>query len=395
MAQAEVCYHLRDAEGHKLAAARAPRSLAGWSELTKMLTANQLAPSECLVAVEATGDLHLPWCEALHAAGAPVLALNPLVARRTTPVENAIRDQKADPIDAEGLAVTAQREGAALERFTYRSAPAAFGLRKLLAAQGAVRTALTNLKKHTGNLQQLCFPELKAVALSEGRQQAVLLRAATPAQFLALPFEEQQALADDKTAELLTAARGSFVPAQLAAAAATALQSMVRVVQQLTQSLRQLDREVTQQAAVAVPPARLALAHSLPGFGAKTTPLILACIPDQLWDRAQKRKQQTARLQALFGIEPRRRQSGKWTGHIKLSKRGIRAARTAMYQIAFCSVIHDPEMRAYYLRLTKQAKKPHKVALFDLARKHLRRLVAVISSGQPFTPRPPLAPCPP
>ena len=116
--------------------------------------------------------------------------------------------------------------------------------------------------------------------------------------------------------------------------------------------------------------------------------MVLAFVPPELWTRPQSRKKKVARLQALFGMDPRIRRSGRWQGRIKLSKRGCRPARTAMYQIAFCSVLHDAEMRAYYHRLTRVAKKPHKVALFDLARKHLRRLVAVLESEKSFTPRP-------
>jgi transposase len=309
------------------------------------------------------------------------------VAKRTTPVRNAIRDHKADPIDAEGLAQTAAREGPALTRFTYRSTPARFRLRKLLAAQAAVRAGLTDLKKHTGALQELAFPELAGLALSALRQRRLLQRAPTPAQIAALPAAELHALAGEHQAAVLAAARTSFAPAALTEASAPALQAMLGIIAQLETALRALDREVARYAPDAVPAERLALAHSLPGFGAKTTPIVLACVPAELWTRDQSRKKKVARIQALFGIDPRVRESGHWKGKVKLSKRGIRVARTAMYQIAFCSIVHDPQMRAYYRRLTQVEKKPHKVALFDLARKHLRRLVAVLETGRAYQPQ--------
>jgi transposase len=181
-AQASACFHLTNAAGQRLARGTVATTRVGWAHLQQQLHAHGLQPCDCLVAIEATGDLHLPWCEALSAAGATVLALNPLVAKRTMPVSNAIRDQKDDPIDAEGLAHTALREGAALARFTYQSAPAQTGLRKLLAAHRAVRRALTNLKKHTGALRQLMFPELAAVQLSQGRERRLLQAAPTPVQ---------------------------------------------------------------------------------------------------------------------------------------------------------------------------------------------------------------------
>jgi transposase len=387
-AQAGVAYHLQDTTGRLLARGIATKTHAGWTHLQQTFATHGLVAGDCFTAIEATGDHHLPWCEALTAVGATVLALNPLVARRTTPVRNAIRDHKADPIDAEGLAQTAAREGETLARFTYRSTPALFGLRKLLAAQAAVRAVLTDLKKHTGALQELCFPELDGLGLSALRQRRLLQKAPTPARLLALSADELRPLAGSQLAQVLTAAHTSFAPAALAEASALALQAMLGIVAQLETALRALDREVTRHAPTAVPAARLALARSLPGFGPKTTPLVLACVPAEMWTRDQRRKKKVARVQALFGMDPRLRESGQWKGKIKLSKRGIRAARTAMYQIAFCSVVHDPEMRASYQRLTQVEKKKHKVALFDLARKHLRRLVAVLESGKPYEPRP-------
>jgi transposase len=162
---------------------------------------------------------------------------------------------------------------------------------------------------------------------------------------------------------------------------------MLNVVEQLTAALREFDRQIAQHAPAAVPAERLALARTLPAFGPKTTPIILACVPSELWTRKQSRKKKVSRLQALFGIDPRKRESGRWKGKIKLSKRGIRPARTALYQLALCSIVHDPAMRAYYRRLTEQGKKTHKVALFDLARKHLRRLVAVLESDHAYEPK--------
>ena len=85
-------------------------------------------------------------------------------------------------------------------------------------------------------------------------------------------------------------------------------------------------------------------------------------------------------------MDPRLRQSGKWTGNIKLSKRGIGPARTALFQAAFCSLPKDAQMAAYYHGLRTRGK-THKHAMVDLMRKQLRRLVAVLVANQPFTPQ--------
>ena len=393
-AQANATYHVKDLSGRRLLAGKMEKSHAGYQAFLEALQAHGLRPADCLVAIEATGDCHLPWCEHLHAAGAEVLALNPLVAKRTTPASNAIRDAKSDPIDAESLANTALREGGALSRFRYRSAPKLLALHKQQAAARTVRAALTNLKKHYGSLLESTFPELRRVQLGEKAMRKLLTLAATPQQVVQLPRSKLIELIGEQAQAVLEAAKTSFAPAALAEACAPALQAIVKGIDTLEEKLRDIERDVAQAAATALDPSHLTLARTLPGFGEKTTPVILSHLPADFWQRQIPRKKKVAIAQAMFGIEPRIRTSGKWTGTIRLSKRGCRPARTALYQIATCSILHDQEMRAYYQRLRHVEKKAHKVALFCLARKHLRRLVAVLSSGTPFQKTSALTPVP-
>jgi transposase len=127
------------------------------------------------------------------------------------------------------------------------------------------------------------------------------------------------------------------------------------------------------------------LIRSLPGVGERTAAVLAAYLPASFagWGTHKKI---TARLQAYIGMDPRLRQSGQWTGNIKLSKRGIGPARTALFQSAFCSRPKDPQMKAYYRALRARGK-THKHAMIDLMRKQLRRLVAVLLTHQPFIPQ--------
>lgn len=376
-AQANAAYHLCARDGRLLGRGSAATTLEGWEQLTAELGRHNLQWSQVCVAVEATGQRHLPWSEAATAAGAQVLALNPLIAKRTTPVGNAVRDYKSDPIDAAGLTETALRCAAALTRFTYRSEPERFGLRKLLSVRETVRTSLTNLRKSAGDLADLVFPELGSVKLTLARQEALLTRAPSAAAIAALPLPELQTLVGDKALAVQTLARRSFAPPKLTAVLAPAVQGLLATVAAVQAQLQALDRQVAVQARKALDDERVQRARQLPGFGPKVTPVILACIPDELLDPHRSRRQQANKLQALFGCEPRLRTSGKWTGKIKISKRGIRPARTALYQAAFCALIHDSSLLAYYRRLRSRGKH-HKTALVDVMRRLLRRLVAVL-----------------
>lgn len=74
----------------------------------------------------------------------------------------------------------------------------------------------------------------------------------------------------------------------------------------------------------------------------------------------------------LEGLEPMARDSGKSTG-----KRPVRGGRSSVRDILFLvasiTAKYDPELKAFYERLTK-AGKPKKVVLIAVARKLLVRL---------------------
>ena len=72
-------------------------------ELLAKLQRHVPDPEQLFVLIEATGILHFNWSAALTRAGYAVAAINPLIARRLYRVENSIRDNKTDAIDARGL----------------------------------------------------------------------------------------------------------------------------------------------------------------------------------------------------------------------------------------------------------------------------------------------------
>ena len=167
------------------------------------------------------------------------------------------------------------------------------------------------------------------------------------------------------------------------------LRLLLATEQALATQLRNCDDTI----APALPAARVALLTTLPGFGERTAAVPATHLPASFagWG---PRKRIVARRQARFGCEPRLRQSGKWSGKVKLSKRGIAAGRTALFQAAFCALGHDEELAAYYAHLRAgtgpgQPGKTHKEAIVGVMRKQLRRLVAVRCSNQPFVPKPP------
>jgi transposase len=160
-----------------------PVSATGLHELLARLEAQSKEPERLLVLIEATGILHLNWAAALSNAGYAVAVLNPLMARRLCTVENSLRDNKTDPIDARGLcAIGALHGEKLLAHYRFSLSPEQFALQRLQTVRKAVRNALTNLKKTYQSVLELSFPELGSLLEVDGVGiRELLKRAPTPA----------------------------------------------------------------------------------------------------------------------------------------------------------------------------------------------------------------------
>lgn len=387
IAQTTAVAQLDRADGTRCWRGALPAEQAGWRQLEAILAQHGARWADTRVLLEATGLYHLPWAERLHAAGAEGYVLNPLLAARLQSAANALREHKTDRRDVHRLCETGRLYADQLARFRYRPAPASQGLKQLSHARAKLRTTLTNLKKSLKSQVELVFPALLAAKLNlaSARTAAILTTAPTAGAWRALPAAERRALAGDKQAALDQACAATLADETLAQACVPAVRTLLAAQQAIAAQLAAGDAQITPQ----LPAERVALIASLPGFGDRTAAVLAVYLPAHFagWG---KPKQITARLQALFGLDPRLRQSGKWKGKVKLSKRGIGAARTALFQAAFCSLAKDPQNAAYYAGLRARGKK-HKQAMVDVMRKQLRRLVAVLCANQPFIAKPHVA----
>jgi transposase len=387
-----------DAAKHKVRAALSNRSehvlfekdlsvqATGLRQLLAAIKRQVNDPEQLLVLIEATGLLHLNWSAALTKAGYAVAVINPLIARRLYTLQNSIRDNKSDPIDARGLCTIGLLHGEKLlvhYRFSLR--PEQFTLQRAQSVRKALRSALTNLKKTYQSLMDLSFPELGGLLQLDGvgiRQ--LLIQAPTPAAIAGkrLSTLEKNWMVRPKASALKALAADSMADPDLAAASGPALVALLQSVAAMEARLHALDQQIAKLACTSVDPQTKALIETIPGFGPVNAAKTLAWLPTEILHSGSNRKV-AARLQAFMGNDPRLRQSGQWKGHTKMSKRGVEMLRTAFFQSAFSAAHNDPELRAYYQCKRAQGK-THEVALSHLMRILTRRLVAVLRSGKPY-----------
>ena len=378
-AQAERCLFEQDL----------PASAPGVRALLARLQAQVPAPEQLLIVLEATGVLHLNWSAALSQAGYAVAVINPLMARRLCTLENSIRQNKTDPIDARGLCELGARHGEKLlAHYRFSLPPAQLASQRLQTVRKALRISLTNLKKTYQSLLDLSFPELGQFMELDGvGLRALLAQAPTPG---AIARKRLSTLEKDwklrpKAAALRALAADSIADPALSAASAPALQVILQALAELEARLRGLDTQIETLGGQSGDPHTKALLETIPGFGPITAAKVLAYLPHAILHAGSNRRA-AARLQAFMGNDPRLKESGQWKGQTKMSKRGVETLRTAFFQAAFSASHSDPELRAYYLRKRAQGK-CHQLALSHLMRILTRRMVAVLRSQQPYRPK--------
>jgi transposase len=386
IAKHKVRAALSDARGRLLFEKDLPVSAAGLRELLARLEGQSEEPERFLVLIEATGVLHLHWSGALSKAGYAVAVVNPLMARRLYTVENSLRDNKSDPIDARGLCSIGLLHGEKLlghYRFGLKAEP--FALQRLQTVRKGLRNALTNLKKTYQSILELSFPELGSLLEVDGVGiRELLAQAPTPAAIARkrLSTLENNWMLRAKAARLKALAADSIADPQLSAASAPALQAILEALTSMEARLRSLDQQIETLARQTIDPKTKALVESIPGFGPTVTAKVLAYLPVAILRSGNNRKV-AARLQAFMGNDPRLQESGQWKGQTRMSKRGVETLRTAFFQAAFNASLHDPELKAFYQRKRSQSK-THHIALSHLMRILTRRLVAVLRSGNPY-----------
>jgi len=377
-------YHCLDGSGSTLRkGAVGPRS----SEIASLVASLGTDPGGILVVAEATGMLHLGYCQSFAAEGCEVVAVNPLYCRARSR-RNAIRGAKSDPVDAEQLAELGLREPDELLSRFGMAACERVALQRFVSARKQLRSCLTNLLKHAGELACAMLPELSGLGLklTSSKVRALLADHPSPARIAALEEAELAKYVGGKAAALKLAAGRCFGSEAVASACSKGLLAcLVGQIESLYRSLDELDGKISALVRPCVGNRQLELAMSLVGFGEKTASRVLAFVPPEILSSGSKRKV-ARKLQALFGAEPRIRRSGRWKGRERISKRGIEIARTALFQASFCSLKFDPQLRSCYDR-QRASGKSHKQALVDVMRKQIERLVCVLVEDRPFKPK--------
>lgn len=386
---------LLDADERLVWRLRVPPTRAGFTALGERLAA--YAPGELVVGLEATGAYWLTvhaWLQGWAATrGAPLgklLVLNPL---QTRAFRNAsLRGSKTDRVDAVAIARLIRWSGQTLAAHVTPDA------RRAAAREvSRVRTEMIRLRAQEltrlGALYDRLFPELRDVFGDLGAKgaRAVLELWPTPASLAAVTVGEVIARLDaavgrrredhrDKAARLLALAGMSVGIADPLDAGAIAVRALLAHVAHLDAQIAGLATQLDALLATEAPLATLL--RSVPGVGEETARTWLAEAPPVAGLRNEDGKG-AERLVAILGIDAQLRESGQYSGRVRMSKRGNRYLRRSLLLAAQTAARLDPQCKALLVRQLQRGKH-YNVAVSHVARKLVHIIFAVLRRQRPY-----------
>ena len=156
-----------------------------------------------------------------------------------------------------------------------------------------------------------------------------------------------------------------------------AFRSLQQALKQMRAAKRQLEAELEQAYLDNAQAEDVARLRSIPGYSTLVSSMIAGA-----FDRDVKGERSWI---AFSGMDISLRQSGKWVGRGKLTKRGNSFFRKRLYSAAWGAQMNYPEVRRYYDQLKSQGRH-HVEALCIIARKLLRIAYAVLTKGKTYDP---------
>jgi transposase len=392
---------LLDADGTVVRQLRFAPTRAGLAALAAWL--GDTDPAAVQVGLEATGVYWLTVHAWLRQWGAPdVRVLNPL---QTRAFRNAnLRGTKSDRADCVAIARLLRWEGTRLASHT---APEA---RQAAAREVArLRTEMVELRARQltklGTVLEPLFPEFAAAFSDLGSPSALAVLAHWPAPAAlaaARPSELTRVLhaasrghlGAAKARELRERATASVGVADPYGATSIAVQTLVAHLEHLRAQIATLGERLDALQADDAPVRQLLA--TVPGFGRETVRTWLAELPPMRAFAEQARAESRAlppgkkprqgadKLVAAVGLDAQVKQSGRWQGQVRMSKRGNRYVRRAVMLAAQTASRTDPQCTAVYA--AQRAKgKHHTVAVSHVAHQLLHVAYSVLLHARPYT----------
>ena len=362
-----------------------------FNKLLSRLKESNLRPDNLLAGIEATGI----WWENLYSflteKGFKVIVLNP---HQTNKFREALRKKaKTDDIDAYVIAgLLRSKEYAA----SFIPEEMIQILREITKLRYQLIKDRRNFERQAYSLLSLVFPEFSQTAIKNPFAVAstAILKAYPTAKHLscAKPKRLEKIVRAIKgnnfnikeIQQLIDTAKNSIYSGRAKDARGLNLNLLLSHVKHLDKSIAELDQRIQEFLSPAsnddlnsFPGANLL---TIPGVGPKTTAAVLSAVGANGQNFASGKQ-----FIGHIGFFPQIYESGETKTANKISKRGPKYLRWALYVAAVACIKHNPEFRALYHKKISQGK-TGKQGLVYVAKKLAHLCLSMLKSGEVYKP---------
>jgi len=382
-------YFILDESGSKLKAFTLDNDKESLESLPGRFESFSIAAGNLLIGIEATGSFWENIFSFLKNKGFNIVLLNPYYTNKFR--EALAKKAKTDDIDALVIAQLLRTGEYVQSQVAEEDIQA---LRELTNLRYEFVKERKNLQRQVYSLLSIVFPEYEKTVIAKPFSQASMA--------ILMKFPTAKHLADAKPKKiekivrkivgnnfniqeiqsLIDTARNSIYSGRAKDARATTLKMLLGHIENLSSSIEELE---AQMKAILSPsdedddfPGHNLL--SIKGVGDKT----LAAIISYLGSDGSNFPDSKSAV-GYVGFYPRIYESGQTRRDNKISKRGPKVLRWALYMSAVASLRHNKEMRTLYHKKLSQGK-TEKQALICVGKKLLQIALSMLKSGETYNP---------
>jgi transposase len=328
-----------------------------------------------LAAMESTGCYHLNLFSFLNEQGIEAVVINPLLISQFAKL--SLRKTKTDKKDAMTIAhFIMQHQDAVSQLAVSRGLQ---DLRDLARERESLCHLISATKSEIKRVLRTTFPELESLCDVSTKVMLQFLTHYPSARVIksAKPKDIIKALDRKGVGTRLTFSAGDIIGAAkksvgiVSPAKEIILQGKVSTLMHLQERVEQMTKLMTTLCKASML-QDLELVTSIKGIKTKTAVPFLAEVGDIKNYNCYKK------LIAFAGLDPSVRQSGKFVGQSKISKRGNRHLRRVVYLMASSVAKSNSFFRHYFIKKKKKGMSPQK-ALFAVAHKLIRIIFAMLT----------------
>ncbi|MDH4264311.1 MAG: IS110 family transposase [Deltaproteobacteria bacterium] len=364
-----------DAEGNEYFSGFYSMDSDGFCKFLELVTARCQDRQELLVGMESTGCYHINLFSFLTSQGIHAVVINPLLIANFA--KRSLRKTKTDKKDARTIAKFLMGNREEISQLSISQDLQ--DLRDLARERESLSHLISATKVEIKRVLRTIFPELESIADIYTRVMLRFLKEYPSARLVkvakpkAIAKALQQPYVGNKLTfsaeDILRAAQSSVATAS--PAKEIILRGKIATLLHLQERMEEMTKLLT-DLCKATRVEDLKILRAIKGVGPKTGVPFLAEMGSVENFSSHKK------LIAFAGMDPSVCQSGKYVGKSKLSKRGNRHLRRAIYLMTAAVVSQNAFFKAYFLRRKKEGLIPQK-ALLATAHKLVRVIFAMLS----------------